>query len=651
MSLLKQLLLSVSVALLGILVGTLYVSSHAARSYLTEQLHMQSENAVASLALSLSQPGNQDPVTQELLVSALFDTGQFLRVARTSLDGEALIALQQPQKPSSVPGWFEALMPLPAAQAQRTLGDGWRQIGSVLVQVDNSVAQSSLWKSTLQTSIWVLLAGVAWALFVFGLLRWFQRVLRNEVTAQVERIGRPAGSLAQSKDASSFDVAELNELSGAIADTYARVQKQTQTHLDRIETLEVETNSDSVTNLPNRKYFVNELSKALQSDPRAQGHVLMIRQRDLHSMNTCFSREEVDAWLLGVSGQLEQLLQEKKLSHAQLARLNGSDFVLLLAGDRSLEAARLAQSVRQLLQPIGLLLADGSYSRWAYSLAAYSAGDTAADVLSRLDQGMMLAESSGHGDVEYADFMPQLTDSERFGESDWHQFLSDALERSEQLGIEVQAVTSISMTETNVRHEAALQLQDANGQMLSAGLFLPAAVRLGLTAQFDLQAIGLCMCWLAEHPTHTLIVRISVPSLEQPAFVEGVRELLAASNVSVSGVVLELDAHALEVAPEKVLYLERVLSELGAGIGLRRLDQAPKALMRLSHVPLRFVKVGGAFADQATNNVGIQYLLDAMVQTATAQKARVYVTDMVGPAAADWLRAKGVNLSLPSQRS
>lgn len=75
MSLLKQLLLSVTMALLGILAGTLILSCNAARNYLAEQLHMQSENAASSLALSLSQPGSQDPVIQELLISALFDTG------------------------------------------------------------------------------------------------------------------------------------------------------------------------------------------------------------------------------------------------------------------------------------------------------------------------------------------------------------------------------------------------------------------------------------------------------------------------------------------------------------------------------------------------------------------------------------------------
>lgn len=106
MSLLKQLLLSVTMALLGILAGTLILSCNAARNYLAEQLHMQSENAASSLALSLSQPGSQDPVIQELLISALFDTGDFRSIEMYSPDGQLMHSRKKtcPESPGYRPG-------------------------------------------------------------------------------------------------------------------------------------------------------------------------------------------------------------------------------------------------------------------------------------------------------------------------------------------------------------------------------------------------------------------------------------------------------------------------------------------------------------------------------------------------------------------
>ena len=52
MSLLKQLLISVTVAILAILAGTLVFSIDSARQYLDGQLQSEAENAASSLALS-----------------------------------------------------------------------------------------------------------------------------------------------------------------------------------------------------------------------------------------------------------------------------------------------------------------------------------------------------------------------------------------------------------------------------------------------------------------------------------------------------------------------------------------------------------------------------------------------------------------------
>ena len=60
MSLLKQLLASVTIVIVCILVGTLAVIIDSARRYLSTQMQTQSDNAATVLALLLSQPANQD---------------------------------------------------------------------------------------------------------------------------------------------------------------------------------------------------------------------------------------------------------------------------------------------------------------------------------------------------------------------------------------------------------------------------------------------------------------------------------------------------------------------------------------------------------------------------------------------------------------
>ena len=651
MSLLKQLLISLSVALLGILAGTLVFSSTAARSYLAEQLRTQSDNAVASLALSLSQPANQDPVTQELLMSALFDTGQFRSIRMTAPDGDVVFERQQAQATADekVPDWFQSLMPLPLAQADRAVSDGWRQIGKVQVTVDNRSAQTALWHSTLKMAGLIVLAGGAWAFFVTLLMRWFRRVLREEITAQVMRIGTPQ-RLEDTDDKSQ--VSELDAVSSAIHNTHVRVQKAEQVQAARIESLELETNLDIVTGLPNRKYFLNELNKALQDAQQAHGQVLLVRQRDLQSINAALPRQDVDAWLKNVGQQVQALLQAQQAGGAQLARLNGSDFALILPGDQGAASMHVVHAVRKLLQSLSIAIGEGEWSRWAFVLTAYNPHEASKDVLARLDQGLMQAESAGHGDVEYAERARTANLPALAGEGHWQTVLGQALVQPQQLSLEVQALASASLVATDVRHEASLHLQAAQGQSMGAALFLPAAVRLGLSGEFDVKAIALAVQWLAVHPGETIAVRVSLPSIEHPQFLPQLRSLLdaqagLAATSTLPFLVLELDAHALVAAAQSVVDLSKLVQQHGIGLALRRLDQAPQALLEFSGIPLRYVKLGGHFAQRAMDNLGAKYLLEAMIQTAKEQGARVYVTDAVSPLTADWLRVKGASLAVP----
>src|SRR5690606_16376374 len=165
MSLLKHLLISVTVAILGILVGTLVLSIDGARSYLNSQLQAQSENAASSLALSLSQPANQDEVLREVLMSALFDSGQFQQLRFTGVDGQVVFERTMPALVGGrVPDWFSQALPLTQPTAVRYVSDGWRQVGQLEITANDMYARESLWKTSARVLLLVVVAGLLWAL-------------------------------------------------------------------------------------------------------------------------------------------------------------------------------------------------------------------------------------------------------------------------------------------------------------------------------------------------------------------------------------------------------------------------------------------------------------------------------------------------------
>ena len=644
MSLLKRLLLSVSVAMLLTVVAALIFNLSAARKYLSEQLRGQSENAAVSLALSLSQSGNQDPAVQELLISALFDSGKFAEVRLESVDGQVIFERKQllNMDDGGVPAWFLRLLPLPRALTERVVSNGWQQLGRVQVQVDNGYAREVLWRSSLQLVLFVMLAGLAWALFVLGLLRWFQRVLQDEVAAQVLQIGQAA--TLPGGEGNAVRVAELQPISQAIQSAHERVQQQKQKQKQRIDDLELETHSDPVTGLPNRKYFMQELSDALPiATPVNPGMVLLCRIRDLQRMNAKIQRQQVDAWLQGVGEQMHRLMAEYPGIQGQWSRLNGSDFVLMLLPGAGNDGMRLLQQVRAQLRSLNVQLGQDQWSRWAFSLLQYTQADGVPEIMERLDQGIMQAESDGH-DV----WAENPAKSEFQGQSGWLQLLQEALQHPEYLALSI-AVRSFSLSNQEwERAEASLQANLPNGRSLGAALLWPAVVRMGLGAPYDLRAIEMGLLWLQQHPdAKELSVRVSVAALGQVHFFSGLQKVLQQASSGWERLSLEIDAHAVVHHLETALQLADTLHSQGIGLGLRNVEQSMMALLHVQQLRPRYVTVSAHFAQQTLYNTGAAYLLDAVLAAVLAQKGIAIVTEPVSPAAWQQLQQKNLALLVP----
>jgi len=401
MSILRQLLLSITVAITVIFWGTFALSVTSARDYLADQLQAQSTDAAVSLALLLSQPGNGEPVMQELLVSAMFDGGHFARVALVSPDGQALVVRQVEGTPRyTAPGWFRALVPIGVKSASRSVSDGWRQIGELTIVANDVYAWETLWASSLRMIVLVVAAGLAWTAFAFGLVRWIERRLLGEISAQVQAIGR--GQL-QGHDITPR-VPELAGVAQALNQARERLRITAAEQEAKVEALELELNRDETTGIANRRYFLNEFRRALgEGDGACQerGHVMILHLCDLAAVNQHQRRIATDQWLTSVCQRLDALSTTAGLPQPPLlARLNGADFALLLPTCQPDLATMLAERIHAELRQTRIEVNEaGALCRWTMSLSAYTPGTHISAVLTRLDQGLTQAEESGSDEV------------------------------------------------------------------------------------------------------------------------------------------------------------------------------------------------------------------------------------------------------------
>ncbi|OZI44561.1 GGDEF domain-containing protein [Bordetella genomosp. 5] len=649
MSILRQLLLSVTLAIAVILLGALALNINAARQYLSGQLQVQSTDAAVSLALSLSQPANNDPVVQELLVSALFDGGHFSQVRLADPDGKTIVERQAPAAADGVPGWFKSLAPLQSEPATHAVSDGWKQIGTVTLLANDAYAWQSLWHGSLRMIALVAGAGALWALFAFWLVRWIQNRLLREISDQVRRIGQGAAATPM-----QVRVPELSGVVEALNQTRERIQASVEEQNAKIESLELEVNLDPVTGLPNRRYFLNELRRILEQSGRGDstalgtatpgaatpgaaafdaaasgatasgGHIFIFRQRDLSDLNRHLPREFIDQWLGGVSNRILASLEQLHAAPSLVGRLNGSDFAVLLAGCAAPRALSIAEQLRSDLHASRIPVGEGHLCRWALALADYAPGTGASAVLGRLDFGLMRAESAGD------DHVVVVGDSDAQGPSEagklaWQSTLSAAL-AERRFGLATDMLRTAQGEP--VRAEATLTLLDEAGRPpLHATLFIPPAVRLGLVADCDLQALELGLAWLQAH-RGDLAVRVALPSLRTLHFLPRLAEILHAQPALAARLCIEVDAHGLVEAPEAVQAFAATVTEAGARVGLRRLAQQFAAVAQLHTVPLAYVKLGGGFVGGMTQSPGSQQLTASVLETARGLGIEVYAEDV-----------------------
>lgn len=652
MSLLKQLLISVSLAIIIILGGTLWLSVDSARSYLNTQLQSQTDSAATSLALTLSQAANQDPITQELIIMAQFDSGQFNQIQLTDTQGEVLFnRLSNADYTGDAPIWFQNLLPVIAAESGALVSDGWRQVGELYLKADASYARDSLWHSFTRLVAWVLGAGILWALFVLFLMRWLRRVLHEEVAQQLNALtSKDAGHSQYQPRKSTFS--ELAEVTQAIASARENILITTEEQNAKIESLEVELNQDPVTGLVNRKYFINELRRLVEEKQVNDGVLFIFRQRDLAEINRLMSRANVDDWLKSVSQQVQQLAdsyQKNSSGKLRLARLNGSDFAILAVGLETESMQSFMDEVQLILRQQRIQLPDGEFCRWAMAQTDFKAGQLLAHIMGRLDQALMRAESAGHNLIEVLTSAQadKVIEQPKGGETQWRTIIQDALAHNGfSLSLQAEAVIGEQLC-----HETTLLLhpKQTEAEVLSGYQFMPVATRLGLSAMCDLRTFELAAGWLAQHPKERLIIRVSLSSITQATFTEKVADVLQLAGAAVTPRLhIELDAYAVISEPVAVAAFSAVLHNHQVKLGIRRALSIPHVLLELSHHHTDYVRVLAQDINELTSKAGGVIMLRSALDIAKQANVRFVVTgaEVHSAEVIAVLRAYGVNIAV-----
>ncbi|GLK93237.1 diguanylate phosphodiesterase [Achromobacter xylosoxidans] len=633
MSTFRRLVVFTTILIGLVLLGAQAVGMLAAHRYLSAQLAQQSTDGANALAWALSHAAG-GPGERMALADQMFARGGYALVRITDDHSSSIIERQTPptDSQSREHDWRDVWLSMeaPAVSLSYASPDGTLR-GTVTVQADSRAARNTLWQGGVRVLGLVLAAGLLWVLFSVNLARRMEARTSRDICERVRALA-PGNRNALSGGC------ELAGVDQALVDAQRMVAATVQEQNARIESLQSEIYRDPITRLHNRKYFIDQFRSALaDKDPEAGGHLLMFRQRDLAQINRHLSRAFTDQWLRSSSDRLRKLVAEFGGPAAILARISGSDFALLLPRTSAPQASLLAERVRRELRSLRVPMDKHESCRWALALAAYAPGDSMSDTLARLDHALMCAESADDDQIAQASRAP---DSTHIGEYSWHDALVTALEQH-RFSLSVQPLHD--MSGALLHQEASLTLHDTTGaDPVPASIFMPAAVRLGLSTECDIQAIRLGLDWLFARPG-ALAVPISLPSITQPSFQSRLQRMLADRPALSARLIVEVDAAALAVQGTELRQLCDIVVAAGARVGVSRLSYQFGAIEHLHEFPLSYLKLCGGFITGLLHSPGSQHLAATVVATAAALGIAVYAEDVPDIATQNVLAGIGVH--------
>jgi diguanylate cyclase (GGDEF)-like protein len=357
---------------------------------------------------------------------------------------------------------------------------------------------------------------------------------------------------------------------------------------------------DPLTDLPNRRLFIDRLKQALATRSRhqRQGAILFLDLDNFKTLNDSLGHDVGDLLLQQVAERLVSCVREGDT----VARLGGDEFVVMLDG----LSESVSEAVGQAEIVSGKILAKLNQT---YRLASYLYHSTASigiapfagsqesveELLKRADLAMYQAKAAGRNTWRFFDPEMQAAVSARAAlEGD----LREAIENG-QFVLHYQA--QVDASGRTVGAEALLRWQHPERGLVGADEFILLAEETGLIVpigRWVLETVAIRLAAWSARPAlaHlTLAVNVSARQFHHRAFVDDVLSALERSRANPCRLKLELTEALLVGEMDGVIAKMSALNAKGVGFSLDDFGTGYSSLAYLKRLPIDQLKIDLSF--------------------------------------------------------
>ena len=374
---------------------------------------------------------------------------------------------------------------------------------------------------------------------------------------------------------------------------------------------------DSLTGIPNRTYFMEQLNRAAEGakqNPEMMFSVLFIDLDRFKVINDSLGHLVGDQLLIACANRLSSVVRGGDI----VARLGGDEFAILIdQTDSTEDALTVAQRIHGVLQEpmvledreIFISASVGIASNWTGAIEAV-------DFLRDADIAMYQAKNSGRGCSALFDpDMHEQVSTQLTLESD----LQRVMQRQE-LSLHYQPIFDVA-SQRLVGFEALVRWQHPRWGDIPPSAFIPLAEETGLILSIgDWTQRSACeqlQQWrqnYAQAQDLTMSVNLSVKQFGSPNLIASIDDTLAATGLSYHHLHLEITESALIDNPQTAESILCALRERGVQLAIDDFGTGYSSLSMVHQFPVQVLKIDRSFTQRmAQDNRGI-----AMVQSILA---------------------------------
>ncbi len=383
----------------------------------------------------------------------------------------------------------------------------------------------------------------------------------------------------------------------------------------RSQELERRANYDELTAVPNR-YLVREMIGKLLRGHQDRGDTsayLLISIDRLGLLNKSYGHQLADEMIIRAIQSARDCIRDQD----QVGRVDGNKFAVILGHCMAMEMEVIAETILEAVRMMVIETSDGPVSATAsvggimFPLEA----DEVRSIMGRAEEALEDAKSNGRNCfVEY-----RLSNRQKQYRHKALMTANNALGamNDNRLKLAFQPIVD-SNTGKTVHAECLIRMEELDGRLTNAGVFMPSVEEVGLVGRVDKFVLDQAIAALQMRPALRVTVNVSGMTVLEPDAVDAMVAKLSAVHDVARRMTIEItETVAIRNLTTSAKFVA-AMHGIGCGVALDDFGAGYTSFRQLKALDVDMVKIDGEFIRDLENAPRNQRLVQALVDISKA---------------------------------